>query len=208
MAHLFIISSSELIGGATMGKITVTMWLTLDGFAAGPNGELDWIMGDDEMSRYELNAVSSRDTLLFGANTYKDFSFYWPHTDSIETAMDWEKQHGRNMTERRKVVVSNSIENPEWKNSEVLSELTLQNIQKLKDESNKGILIYGSIGIVQQLINLNLVDRFELLVHPLALSKGKALFDKLDKPLKLNLIDTTKFQTGVQLQVYELSSSK
>lgn len=186
-----------------MSKITVTMWLTLDGFAAGPNGELDWIMGDDEMSQYELNAVSSRDMLIFGANTYKDFSSYWPHTDTIESAMDWEKEHGRNMTERKKVVVSSSIENPEWDNTEVINGLSIGTIQKLKDESDSGILIYGSLSVVQQLINLGMIDRFELLVHPLVLSKGKALFANLENRLLFNQVGSKQFSTGVQLQIYE-----
>lgn len=187
-----------------MGKLTVTMWLTIDGFAAGLNEEIDWIMGDAEMTQYELDVVASRDTLLLGANTYKDFAAYWPHTDTSKTAMDWEKVHGRNMAERRKIVVSSSITDPEWNNTEIISSITPEIIQKIKDESEKGVLIYGSLSIVQQLTNLGLIDRYELLVHPLALSKGRAMFDNLDERLQLDFIESKLFPTGVQLQIYEL----
>ncbi len=186
-----------------MSKITVTMWLTLDGFASGINGELDWIIGDDEMSQYELDAVATRDTLLFGANTYKEFSSYWPTVENLETVMDWEREHGRNMTQKKKVVISKTIKSPEWENTEVISKITPESINKIKNDAKNGVLIYGSLSVVQQLANLGLIDRYELLVHPLALSKGRALFANLDHRLILNLIESRQFPTGVQLQVYE-----
>jgi hypothetical protein len=65
--------------GDCMRKVIVTMWVTLDGFIAGPNGEMDWVMVDDEMGKYEDDLVSAADTLILGSVTYQSFAGAWPH---------------------------------------------------------------------------------------------------------------------------------
>ena len=85
-------------------KLTVTMWMTLDGFIAGPGGDLDWIMGDDEMSDYEIGLISEVDTLLLGRKTYKDFYAYWSEKGSPKEG--WEKTFAKKIGALQKIVVS------------------------------------------------------------------------------------------------------
>jgi dihydrofolate reductase len=84
------------------------MWTTIDGYVAGPEGEIDWILGDHQLAAYELAAVADRDTLLLGRSTYEDFAGYWPV--AAESSEDgFERDHGRNMTSTRKVVASTTL---------------------------------------------------------------------------------------------------
>jgi len=99
--------------GRRVSEITVTMWTTIDGYVAGPRGEIDWILGDHQLAAYELAAVADRDTLLLGRSTYEDFAGYWPV--AAESSEDeFERDHGRNMTSTRKVVASTTLTDPVW----------------------------------------------------------------------------------------------
>lgn len=185
-----------------MSKIVVTMWITLDGFIADSAGNIDWILGDDELSEYELNIMKNADTMIFGANTYKDFAGYWPNVPDSPGAMDWEKIHAKNMNKAKKIVFSKTIAEPEWENTIVLNDIHEGEIQKLKNESKNSLLIYGSASIVQQLTNLGLIDEYQLLVHPVALGSGKPLFENLKSRLNLTLSETKKFSSGVICSTY------
>lgn len=185
-----------------MSKIVVTMWITLDGFIVDSAGKLDWILGDDELSEYELNVMQNADIMIFGAKTYKDFAGYWPNVPDNPDAMDWEKIHAKNMNKAKKIVFSKTITAPKWDNTTVLNGINGEEIQNLKNESTSSLLIYGSASIVQQLTNLGLIDEYQLLVHPVALGSGKPLFENLKSRLNLALIETKKFNSGVICSTY------
>ncbi len=181
-------------------KLTVTMWLSLDGFIAGPGGELDWIMGDDEMSDYEINLISQADTLLLGRKTYQEFYAYWSEKGPPKNG--WEKIFAKKINDLHKVAISKTLEKAEWDDSEIVSGVATEKIKKLKDESKKGILIYGSVSIVQQLGNLGLIDEYQLLVHPVLLSQGRKLFEDVNKT-GLKLVSSKAFKSGVMVLTYQ-----
>ena len=182
-----------------MSEITVTMWTTIDGYVAGPTGEIDWILADEQLAAYELAAVTDRDTLLLGRSTYEDFAGYWPVAAS--SAEDgFERDHGRNMTATRKVVASSTLTDPVWAGTEVIR--SLDDVPRLKQESAKGILIYGSLSLVRQLSDLSLIDEYQLLVHPVALGGGTSLFAGLSSRLALTLVDQQRFDSGILLLTY------
>ena len=91
-----------------MRKIIVTMWMSLDGFIAGPNGEMDWIgeIYDEAMGTYENELVSSADTLLLGRVTYQSFAGSWPHVPDSPSASEGEKAYARTLNAMRKIVFS------------------------------------------------------------------------------------------------------
>ena len=182
-----------------MSDITVTMWTTIDGYVAGPDGEIDWILGDEQLAAYELAAVAGRDTLLLGRSTYEDFAGYWP-VAAASSEDGFERDHGRNMTAMRKVVVSSKLTDPAWTGTEVFS--SLDDVPRLKQESAKGILMYGSLSLVRQLSDLSLIDEYHLLVHPLALGGGTSLFAGLSTRLVLTLVDQQRWDSGVSLLTY------
>src|SRR5260370_31139398 len=93
-----------------MRKIIVTTWITLDGFLAGPNGEMDWVMVDQAMGQYEDDLVSSADTLILGRATYQSFAGSWPHVPENPSASEGEKIYARKRNSMRKIVISKSLE--------------------------------------------------------------------------------------------------
>ena len=162
-----------------MRKLIVTMWTTLDGFIADANGEMDWLLGDDQLSDYEIALVSNADTLLFGRKTYQDFLGYWPNVPRNPDAAAWEKTYAEKINAMTKVVLSTTLDKAEWDPSQIRRSIDRDEIKELKDEPGANILIYGSASVVQQLTNLGLIDEYQLVVHPVLLGGGKRLFDDI-----------------------------
>ena len=180
-----------------MRKIITTTWVTLDGFIAGPNGEMDWVIVDDEMGTYEDDIVSAADTLLLGRVTYQSFAGSWPHVPDNPNASEGEKQYARKLNAMRKIVFSKTLPTAEWNNSSLMKEVLPEEITKLKQEPGRDMLIYGSASIVRTLTNLGLIDEYQVLVHPVVLGGGKPLFQDIRDRRKLQLVKTKTFPSGV-----------
>ena len=184
-----------------MSKIIVTMWTTLDGFIADAGGELGWILGDAEMSAYEIKMVGNADTILLGRKTYQDFANYWAKVPDNPKAEDWEKTFADKINALKKIVFSKSLKKAEWNDSTIMKKIAPEEIKKLKEESKKGIVIYGSASIIQELTKHELIDEYQFLVHPIILEKGIPLFkDKVN----LKLVKSEPFKSGVVLLTYQL----
>lgn len=188
-----------------MRKIIVTMWVSLDGFIAGPNGEMDWVgeFFDEAMGKYEDDLVSAADTLLLGRVTYESFAGSWPHVPDNPSVSEGEKEYARKLNAMRKIVFSRTLSIVEWNNSTLRNEPVPEEIEQLKQEPGKDIVIYGSASIVQALTNLGLIDEYQVLIHPVILGSGKPLFQGLKEKRNLKLIDTKTFPTGVVLLQYQ-----
>ena len=180
-----------------MRKIITTTWVTLDGFIAGPNEEMDWVIVDDEMGQYEDDVVSAADTLLLGRVTYQSFAGSWPDVPDNPAAQPGEKEYARKLNAMRKIVFSRTLPTVEWNNSSLMKEVLPEAITKLKQEPGRDMLIYGSASIVRTLTNHGLIDEYQLLVHPVVLGSGKPLFQDIRDRRKLQLVKTKTFPSGV-----------
>lgn len=185
-----------------MRKVIVTMWVTLDGFIAGPNEEMDWVMVDDEMGKYEDDMVSSADTLILGRVTYESFAGAWPHVPENPSASKGEVEYAHKVNAMAKLVFSKSLDKAEWNNSKLMREVIPEEVEKMKQEPGKDMVIYGSASIVQTLTNLGLIDEYQLLVHPVVLGSGKPLFKNIKDRVNLKLVETRTFHSGVVLLNY------
>jgi len=163
---------------STIGAFTQ---VSIDGFFAGPNGEIDWfksIEKDDEYEAYSHEqAKSGNSTLLMGRTTYEMMKSYWP-TDAARKA---DPEMAGVMNHSPKVVFSKTLqsvdEGPTWKNVRLLHDIRRDEILELKKQGD--ITILGSGSIVQQLSNLSLIDEYQLVVIPVVLGSGKPLFDNV-----------------------------
>lgn len=185
-----------------MRKVIVTMWVTLDGFIAGPNEEMDWVMVDDEMGKYEDDMVSSADTLILGRVTYESFAGAWPHVPENPSASKGEVEYAHKVNAMAKLVFSKTLDKAEWNNSKLMREVIPEEVEKMKQEPGKDMVIYGSASIVQTLTNLGLIDEYQLLVHPVVLGSGKPLFKNIKDRVNLKLVETRTFHSGVVLLNY------
>ena len=188
-----------------MRKIIVTMWVTLDGFIAGPNGEMDWVgeSYDEAMGNYEYDLVSSADTLLLGRVTYQSFAGAWPYVPDKPGADPGEVAYAHKVNAMRKIVFSKTLESVEWNNSRLVKEVIPEEIENLKQEPGRDMVIYGSASLVRTLTNLGLIDEYQLLVHPVVLGGGKPLFQDIKDTVKLKLVNTKTHPSGVVILSYQ-----
>ena len=188
-----------------MRKVIATMWITLDGFIAGPNGEMNWVTDifDEEMGKYEDDVVSAADTLLLGRVTYQSFAGAWPKVPENPSASKGEVEYAHKLNAMRKIVFSKTLEQAEWNNSRLVREIIPEEIKKLKQEPGKDIVIYGSASIVQALMNLGLIDEYQLLIHPIVLGDGKSLFEDIKDRVNLKLLKTKPHPSGVVRLYYQ-----
>ncbi|MBE3558931.1 MAG: dihydrofolate reductase [Ktedonobacteraceae bacterium] len=188
-----------------MRKIITTTWVTLDGYIAGPAGEMDWVgeTFDEAMGLYEGEVVDGADTLLLGRVTYQSFAGSWPYVPDKPDVSESEKAYARKLNAMRKIVFSRTLESVEWNNSTLRKEVVPEEIKQLKQEPGRDILIYGSASIIQTLTNYGLIDEYQVLVHPLILGGGKPLFHHIQQPVKLKLVDTKRHPSGVVVLFYQ-----
>jgi dihydrofolate reductase len=179
-----------------MGNIGSFTHVSLDGFFAGPNGEIDWFKGEDEEDR-EFSAKASRTsgTLIFGRTTYEMMASYWPTPDAMKSNPDV----ARVMNTAPKIVFSRTMrpvsDGPAWKNVRVIREMERDGILKMKQEADRDFVILGSGSIVQQFAKLGLIDEFQLMVNPVILGTGKYLFRDVNR-INLKLLEARPFRNG------------
>jgi len=188
--------------GNNMRRIIVSNYLTIDGFFAGPNGEIDWFVWDEETAEYSKELLGSIDTILFGRVTYELMASYWPvATPPTEDPVIIEA-----MNHLPKIVFSRTLEKVEWNNARLVKENIAEEVSKMKRQPGKDMVIYGSGSIVSTLTQLGLIDEYRLFVNPIVLGSGKPLFKGLKERLKLKLLSTKTFQCGVVLLHYGLET--
>lgn len=185
-----------------MGKIIVTMWITLDGYVAGPQDEMDWLLLDERLQRYEQELVEGSAGLLLGRTTHADFAGYWPEAAQNPDEPDELRRYARRVDAMEKIVVSASGNTAAWKNTRRLERIDPDEINDLKRGSDGDIVVYGSLGVIRSLTEHGLVDEFHLLVHPVFLRRGKPLFDGDRPPERLSLVSAEPFASGVILMRY------
>ena len=186
-----------------MKKLIVSNWISLDGYIAGANGALDWILGDGRLAQYETELMQQVDTTLFGRRTYEQLSHYWSAVPNNPQAMDWEKPYAQMINAAHHVVVSHDLKDASWGKSTIWRGIDPKTVEALKAGSGKSILMFGSASVVQQLTNLGLVDEYHLLVHPVLLGDGTRLFDKIDARTKFKRVDVEPFDSGIVKTVYQ-----
>lgn len=185
-----------------MPKIVVSMWITLDGFVAGPDDEMDWLLADDQMQRYERDLVESAGSLMLGRVTHADFAGYWPVAARNPDEPAAVRGYAQRLDALEKIVVSASGNIADWKGTRRIARIDPDEIAEIKRESGGDIVVYGSLTVIRSLADLRLIDEIHLLVHPLFLRQGKALFDGGRPPVRLDLVSAEPFESGVVLMTY------
>lgn len=177
-----------------MKQIILDLAVTLDGFIEGPNGEIDWCIMDDDMNFNGF--LSGIDTIFYGRVSYDSWGNFQP--DAAADAA--EKTFWNNIHSKKKFVFSNQNRNDAiaiFIHGDIASQVT-----EIKQQSGKDIWLYGGASLIKTFIQLNLIDVYRISVHPIALGKGKPLFEDLKERLNLKLIQTNIFRSGVVQLIY------
>ena len=173
------------------------MHISLDGFVAGPNGEMDWIKADEEIFDYVGKRISEGDTALYGRVTYQMMENYWPTAADKPTATKHDIEHSKWYNKVNKVVLSKTIKDTNFTNTKIISHNLSDRINEIKQLEGKDILLFGSPSATHSLIKLNLIDGYWLFINPIILGQGIPLFLNIKNKIKLNLLTTRQFTCGV-----------
>ncbi len=183
-----------------MRKIISFMHVSLDGFVAGPNGELDWAKVDEELFDYVGKRINEGDTALYGRVTYQMMENYWPAAGNKPAATRHDIEHSAWYNKVHKIVLSKTIKDTGLTNTKIINDKLSERINEIKqsgDNGNKEILLFGSPSATHSLMQQNLIDGYWLFVNPIILGKGTPLFAGIKDKTKLNLVTTRRFDSGV-----------
>jgi dihydrofolate reductase len=180
-----------------MRHLIFFMHTSLDGFVAGVNGEMDWINIDDTLFDFVATMTDNADTALYGRVTYEMMQSYWPTAGEQPNASKHDKEHSAWYNKVSKIVLSKTISEKGLDNTIVISGQLAENINKIKKQDGKNILIFGSPAASHSLMSQGLIDEFWLFVNPILLGKGMPLFKDVTEITTLKLIETKTFSCGV-----------
>lgn len=178
-----------------MRKLVIFCHLSLDGIAAIPSGQLDWIAYDPELEKFVEPIVAATDTALYGRVTF-ELMKYWRTVSSKPDASKHELDHAQWIEKVEKVVISEPDLVIDWNNTKVISENIKEEVLKLKNQPGGNITVFGSPTVANTLIKLGLADEYWLTVSPVILGEGKHLFQEVKGVTKLKLLEETTFASG------------
>jgi dihydrofolate reductase len=178
-----------------MRNVIYSMMVSLDGFTARPNGELDWVIVDEELHTFINDQQSEIDTYLHGRRMYELLAAYWPTADEDPSAPPYMVEFSRIWKDMPKVVFSKTLERVEW-NARLVRSNIADEIAKLKGQPGKDMVI-GGPSIASAVMHLGLIDDYRLFVQPAVLGSGKPMFPVPDYSASLRLVDTRAFASGV-----------
>jgi dihydrofolate reductase len=173
-------------------------FISLDGYYKGPNEDISWAPHDAEGQQLSKDGLSSGNTLLFGRVTYQMMQSFW--TSALAVQRMPEVAAGMNNAE--KLVFSDSLKEATWQNTRILNGNLRDEILKLKQESSNDITILGSGNLLAQCAEHNLIDLYQVLIHPVAIGAGTPIFNGLAHRLNLKLTYNRVFKSGAVLLHY------
>lgn len=175
-----------------MRKLKLQMQITVDGFVAGPEGQLDWMTWEqDEKLLARINElVDTSDTILMGRKMTPGFVNYW---ESVK-AESPEYAFAQKMVNTPKVVFSRTVSSMDGKNVRVENDDFVAAVNQLKSQSGKDLLVYGGASFVASLIENRLIDELHLFVNPVAIGEGMRIFTSRTP---LTLVSSTAYRDGI-----------
>ena len=191
------------INYSAMRKLVLFMHLSLDGFACGPNGELDFVTYDEELAQWADELMKTVGTPVYGRTTYQLMESYWPGMLNKPGIPERVSRHAQWVEDIPKVVFSRTLPEASWNNTQLIKDNVVEEVEKLKEQPGKDLVIFGSPGLSADLINLGLVDEYRFTLQPIILGNGKSVFNNNAARHKLRLLDTSTLKSGVVTLHYE-----
>ena len=209
-------------------KLVLKMSVSVDGFVCGPNGEIDWIFktSSEESTKWIVDMLHEAGAHLMGSRTYHDMAAFWPYSDlpfappmndipkvifsrqglkggkTTQALADAKADRGGTPSG----VTPTAATLRSWAEPMVASGDLAEEIRKLKVQPGKFLLAHGGAQFARSLVATSLIDEYRLVIHPVVLGGGQALFSGLQRPMDLRLANLTRFGSGVLAAVYQPSS--
>jgi len=191
-------------------ELILKMSISVDGFVAGPNGEFDWVFrSSSEASRaWMLELLGSAGLHAMGHRSYRDMASFWP-TSTLPMAKPMNEIPKAVFSRSGEITVPDVLKDApdtdvinSWRNPIVGGADLVADIQRLKQEDGKPILAHGGANFVASLAAANLIDKYLLVTHPVALGRGLPIFSGIENPMDLKLEELRQFDTGVVVKTF------
>jgi dihydrofolate reductase len=187
-----------------MRKLKLQMQVSIDGFVARPNGELDWMMSGQihgEVGIFVNELIDSSGTILMGRKMTDEFANYW--TKAVENPENPEYTFAKKMLDTPKIVFTKTLDESPWLNTVLAKGDIVEEVNRLKNQTGKDILVYGGADFVSSLIKENLIDEYNFFINPTAIGRGMTIFGKLeDKSSSLKLNHSQPYDCGIVVNTY------
>jgi len=180
-----------------MRKLVAAINMTLDGSC-----DHTAMIADEETHQHYSELLSNTDTLIYGRITYQLMESYWPSVVKNPTGIKPTDEFAILIDNIPKIVFSRTLKNVNWKNTKLKKEVIKEEILELKRQAGKNILV-GSPGLILALTQLDLIDEYQLAVHPIILGSGLPLFKNIGDRIDLKLLKTKTFGCGAIVLYYE-----
>ena len=191
----------------TSRKMVAALQVSLDGFTQGPNGEKDWV--DSWAAAIEL--IPEVDTFVLGGRMFPDYGEYWEsiHADPQRVPPFQERipskseiAYARLAAKTPHVVLSTTLERVSWPpTAQIIRDVA--ELRTLKGQAGKNMYAVGGATLVASLLNEDLIDELRLIVHPIVLGNGQALFGGVNKRHSLDLVQAKSTESGSVILTYK-----
>ena len=183
-------------------KLRLQVQMSVDGCIAGPNGEMDWMVGllDDEIIKYAYKITEPVDTILLGRKMTDVFISFW--LDVMSKPDDAWYAFSKKMIETPKVVFTKTLNKSTWINTDIVTGNIIEEVSKIKRQNGGDIIVYGGASFDSSLIKEKLIDEFYLFINPVAIGNGMTIFKNLNEIQKYTLIESKAFECGKVLLRY------
>ena len=183
-----------------MRKLIAAINVTLDGFC-----DHTAMIADEEIHQHYNELLSNADTLLYGRITYQLMESYWPTVVKNPTGNKPTDEFAVLIDNISKIVFSHTLKNVDWKNTKLKKEVINEEVLELKQSRNGGSknILVGSPSLIVALMQLDLIDEYQLCVHPTILGNGLPLFNNVQDRINLKLLKTKTFSCGAVTFYYE-----
>jgi dihydrofolate reductase len=178
-----------------MRKLIYSMGVSLDGFIAGPEGEIDWSAPDEELHRFHNQQASETGAQLYGRRLYEVMRF-WETAEERPSASEQVLEFARIWRDTPKIVFSRTLEKVEGPNVRLVRDSAAEEIARLKEQPGDDLAV-GGAGLASTFMRLGLIDEYRLFVSPVVLGSGTPYFPALDKRIELELVETRTFCSRV-----------
>jgi dihydrofolate reductase len=178
----------------TSNKIIVWMQSSIDGFTAGPNGEFDWPQIGDEIHTYFVTTLRDAGLFVYGRTVFEMMASYWPIADTLPDATPNQVAYSQIWKPMPKVVVSRTLTQADW-NATVVAEPA--RVRELADAADADAYVFGGSQTVAALAEADLIDEYQIFVHPVVLGGGAPLFPPLSERQAMTLVESRTFDGRV-----------
>ena len=187
----------------TLRKLKLQVQMSTDGYIAGPKGEMDWLVWnwDDKLKEYVNELTESVDSILLGRKMTEGFISYW--SDVMAKPDHHDYAFAKKMIETPKVVFTKTLNKSKWVNTDIATGDLTDEINNLKRQEGRDIIVYGGASFDSSLIKAGLIDEFHLFVNPAAIGNGMTIFKDLNEMQKFTLVKSIAFECGIVLLHYE-----